>query len=581
MKMINPSFLAFAFWMVLAPSLLAQSLNKAVVRKFDNGKPEIVNFYKGEKVPENLARQEVYNVDGKLVVEKSFRNKELHGPYKEFKEFDGTLVKEMNYEDGKLSGLQKVYFNSGKLKYELNYLDGKLDGWQKEYFFKKDSVRSEHNYSGGIFHGVQSRWELDGQDEYRYHFIAGKPEGLQRRWENGQMTEEKWVQGEYEEVLAAWTASQPKHKKVFSFVNEGDSLNIVFGKKLENEYQYYESGDFSAMMLPGDPPRVRELYPGGKVKGEGPGTFAEKTGKWTFYHQGGGKAMEGEYKAGKKVGVFQAWDEKGRLSEEIVFGPGGEKKESWKVFSYHWNDKKAYEGSLTENGWKTGLWKYWFEDGTRHREEDWSGKCPEGGRPVLESFKEWTPAGKLLLEGNEREQTEFGYHENGAVKTVTTHLFVEREPCKNEQPERFVNGRFERKITAGGAYFKTVDTQVITFTEGGDTLMIDRFDREGKRDGYQEGWYADGAKRYSYHYLNGRLQGSAKEWYADGTLMLDHKYASSPGGGEPKLTEGIYYNEKGKDYEFVAADGKDKKKAMLEIEVASHLVEFIKMHPNE
>lgn len=569
------------FLMLLFSGVQAHA-QKVVVKKFDNGKPEMINYYNGGKSPEHLSKQETYNIDGKLIVEKNFFERKLHGPYKEFKEFDGTLVKEMNYENGKLNGLQNIFFNSGKLKQELNYADGKLDGLQREYFFKQDSIMAEHSYSGGIFHGVQKRWDENGKEIYRYNFVAGKPEGLQRSWKGGEMQEEKWVQGELEVILDTWTAAQPKHKQVYSYKNEGDSLNLILGKKLENEYMFYESGDFSAMMLPGEPQRVRELFPGGKVKGEGAGTFAKKEGKWTFYHQGGAKAMEGEYKDGKKKGVFQAWDEKGRLSEEIVFGKGGEKKESWKVFSYHWNDQKAFEGALTSEGWKTGLWKFWLEDGSRKVEEEWGDPCSDDkARPVLLDYTEWTPAGKLLLKGNEREQIEYGYHENGAVKTLTTKLYSERDPCKDDQPERFVNGRFERKIKAAASYFKVIVDQVMHFSETGDSLMLERFDEKAKLDGDQEGWYANGNKKYVYHYLNGRLQGTAKEWYTNGSLKMDHKYASTVGGGSPKLTEGVYYNEKGKSYEYSAADGKSKKKAMLEIEVASHLTEFIKMHPNE
>ena len=568
--------ISFAF------ALNAQKLTKVVVKKFENGKPELVNYYAGAKTAENLRKQESLNFDGKVVLEKNFMNTLLHGPYKEFKEFDGAPVKEMNYKEGKLDGPQFIYFSDGRVKFSLNYVGGAMDGAQKEYFFKEDTIKAEHNYSGGIFHGMQRKWNPDGTKAYHFNFVAGKPDGIQRAWNNGRMTEEKWTQGQLEDVVEEWSAIQAKEVGIYTFTNEGDSLDIKWGKKLEKGIRYFDSGSIKAIQEPGDPPTLTEYHPNGKVKGKGTGTFKAKEGKWEFFHQNGEKMTAGEFKNGKKMGVFQHWDEKGRLVEEEVWNADGTQRQSWTVMSYHWNDKKAYEGSLTHDGWKTGIWKYWYELGERKIEENWKTTCGGGSdRPVLEEYTEWTKSGKVVREGNEREQIEYAYHENGERKTLTTLLFAERDPCEMDQPERYVgNGIFEKKVTSPG-YFKSVNTLVINLTEAGDSITVDRYNREGKRDGYQDGWYPKGGKkRYSIHFLEGRVQGTVKEWYPDGTLKMDCKYASSV-GGPYKLTEGIFYNEKGKDYEWTAADGKDKKKSILEIETGAYFFEFMKMNPNE
>ena len=80
---------------------------------------------------------------------------------------------------------------------------------------------------------MQRQWTKEGKNVYNYNFVAGKPEGLQRSWlEDGKMIEEKWKQGGYEEILTSWTASQPKHVKVYDYKPFGDSLNISIGKAL-------------------------------------------------------------------------------------------------------------------------------------------------------------------------------------------------------------------------------------------------------------------------------------------------------------------------------------------------------------
>lgn len=565
----------------LSTSAFAQGISKAVVKKFDNGKPEMINHYKGDKTPENLVKQETLNLDGKVLLEKNFLDMKLHGPYKEFKEFDGSIEKELNYANGVLDGEQKYYYSDGRVKMSLNYAAGKLSGEQREYLFKTDTIGAEHNYSGGVLHGMQRRWNKDLTQDYHYNFVAGKPEGIQRHWEGEKMIQEKWVQGMLTEEVENWTASQPKHVRVYSFVNTGDSLNLVLGRKLERETMYYESGAISAMMEPGDPPSIKELHPNGKVKGEGKGTFAKREGQWVWYHVNGKKMRQGEYKNGKPMGVFQTWDEKERLIEEVVWDENGEQRVSWTVFGYHWDDKKAFEGSLTPEGWKTGLWKFWFENGNRHKEETWKSECKGSkARPTLVNYTEWTPAGKLLLEGNERQMVETAYYDGGAKKSESVKLFVLRDPCSQPQPEQFVEGRFERRADNAGSYAKFVITDIFHFTENGDSLLHERFDQEGKRHGYQDGWYPNGQKQFSYHYLHGRVQGSVLEWYENGQPMIDHKYQSAV-GGPANLVEGIFYNDKGKDYTYLDSDGKEMKKSMLEVEALANYPKFFREHPNE
>lgn len=565
-----------------AIALQAQSLSKVVIKKFENGKPELVNYYAGAKVAENLRKQETLSVDGKVVIEKNFKNSLLDGPLKEFKEFDGSPVREMNYKEGKLDGPQLIYFSDGRVKFSLNYLAGAMNGPQKEYFFKQDTIKAETNYSGGIFHGMQQRWNPDGTKAYHFNFVAGKPDGIQRIWNAGNVTEERWKQGQYEDIKEEWSGIQAKEVEFYTFENGGDSLNIKWGKKLEKAIRYYDSGSIQAMQSPGEPPMLKEFHPNGKVKGEGTGTFKSKEGKWEFFHQNGKKMMAGEYAGGKKMGVFQHWDEKGRLVEEEVWNADGTRRESWKVMGYHWNDKKEYEGSLTADGWKTGIWKYWYELGERKIEENWKTTCSGNpDRPVLEEYTEWTKSGKIVRKGNEREQLEYAYHENGEIKTITTLLFLDRDPCEMDQPERYVEGGlFEKKVTHPG-YFKSVNSLVITLTETGDSLTVDRYNRDGKRNGYQDGWFPKGGKkRYSIHFLDGRVQGTVKEWYPTGEPRFVHKYQSDA-AGPYRLIEGTYYNDKGKEYTWVAADGKDKKKAVLEIETNAYFFEFMKMNPNE
>ena len=82
--------------------------------------------------------------------------------------------------------------------------------------------------------------------------------------------------------------------------------------------------------------KVVERYESGQKKSEGylldDGT---KVGRWTFWHENGQKAKEGERKNEKPEGVWTSW---------------------------HDNGQKSAEGEY-KNGKKEGRWTYWFRFG--------------------------------------------------------------------------------------------------------------------------------------------------------------------------------------------------------------------------
>lgn len=561
---------------VCTASLWSQALNKIVASKHGNGKPELVYYYQGASNPENLVKQERFSVDGKKTMEKNYVAGKLHGAVSEWKEFDGTLVSELKYEAGLLSGKQLYYFSDGKPKLELNYTAGKLEGRQVEYWFKKpaDSLKSEHNYSGGIPHGMQRQWTKEGKPVYNLNFQAGKPEGIQRTWtEAGEQKEEKWKAGMFEEPLKNWTAAQPRHVKSYNYQPAGDSLNLKLGRTLQREVWYYETGAIEAITTVGTEPETQVFYLSGKPMAKGKGTFEQREGRWEFLHQNGKKMMSGEYKAGKQVGLFERWDEGGRLVSEEFWNPNGTGRETWKVFAYYPAGSKESEGTLEADGRRKGKWKYWYENGNKKREEEWGNSCPgKNAHPYLQALSAWDESGRLVSRGDEKNQQQITYFANGNAQFVTSVRFVGRDACSTGPVEQYKEGTFNQTVPPPADFAKAVTIEKISFFENGDTMRIDRWDDEGKRSGYQQGWYADAKPQYAYHYQKGLVQGSVKEWYPTGQPMLDHKYSTVP-GGTPSLQQGTYYSDKAKEYTYDISEGK-KKKVMEEIDAISHFAKF-------
>ncbi|MEM6267845.1 MAG: hypothetical protein AAF998_00340 [Bacteroidota bacterium] len=562
--------------LVLSSTAFAQGKVKVIEKKFENGKPEIVKYFIGQKKDEYLSQREVYNIDGKLIREEEYANGKLHGKVKEFKAFDETPVLELNYIGGELEGEQKYYFSDGRVKRLLNYRGGRMEGRQIEFWFKKsdDTLKIESNYSGGVLHGIQRQWNKDGNLKYNLHFVAGKPDGIQRYEKEGSQVEERWKMGRYDDVIEAWTAAQPRHSRLFEYAPAGDSMNIQLGRSFKKEIHYFESGSIQAVTEGTENPVTTEFHPNGKERAKGDGTLKKPAGKWRYFHLDGTKAMDGEYIEGKKHGLWISWDTRGNVISEEIWNQDTGKRDSWKVGFFHANGEKQSEGALDPEGFKKGMWKYWYANGNKRGEETWEMTCQNGtGRPFITDYKEWDETEKIVAKGSENEMRQYEYYKDGTAKAIHRVVFPGRLPCMTGPVHKFVNGRMEVQKQPAN-YNQKLVLESIWFFEDGDSMRIDRWNEEGQRHGFQEGWYKGGTKKYAYEYKNGGVKGAVKEWYPDSSPMLDHKYTSAT-GGPPKLVEGTYYNEKGKDYFFSDSSGKSKKKAMIEIDGVCYFLKFI------
>ncbi len=64
---------------------------------------------------------------------------------------------------------------------------------------------------------------------------------------------------------------------------------------------------------------AKEWHEDGWLKCEGAFQAGEMHGKWVYYRSGGAKTHESELVEGKTNGLLRAWDESGRLTNEIMY----------------------------------------------------------------------------------------------------------------------------------------------------------------------------------------------------------------------------------------------------------------------
>lgn len=93
-----------------------------------------------------------YDAKGKKVSEGNFKGKEKDGKWIYFHIDGKTIMSEENYVNGKLEGIRKVYYKSGKPSDEMNYKNGVLEGKLFKYA-ENGQVISEEIYVNDSKHG--------------------------------------------------------------------------------------------------------------------------------------------------------------------------------------------------------------------------------------------------------------------------------------------------------------------------------------------------------------------------------------------------------------------------------------------
>ena len=108
------------------------------------------------------------------------------------------------------------------------------------------------------------------------------------------------------------------------------------------------------------------------------------------YHENGKLELEGNFKGGKKEGLFKVYHENGKLKLEGNY-KDGELEGLWKI--YHENGKLEREGNY-KDGELEGLWKFYHENGKLKLEVNYKNGKEEGLR------KTYHENGELLDESN-------------------------------------------------------------------------------------------------------------------------------------------------------------------------------------
>ena len=127
------------------------------------------------------------------------------------------------------------------------------------------------------------------------------------------------------------------------------------------------------------------LWKNGKKRDEGNYKDGKKHGLWIAWHENGKKHVEVKIKDGKYDGLWTAWHENGKKAAKINYKDG---KPEGLAFGWHENGQKHVEVKA-KDGKYDGLWTAWHENGKKGMEANY-----KEGRKVEGSEKFWNNKGE-------------------------------------------------------------------------------------------------------------------------------------------------------------------------------------------
>lgn len=203
------------------------------------------------------------------------------------------------------------YYESGTLKSIKYYKNGKIEGIAIGFFESQDTAMIIV-YRKGVRDGIEKTWYQSGKLMSEYTFKDGNRIKGNHFFENGQPTGKLKFENGY---VAFGEYYHPNGKL--------RSIGALVNKVKIGEWKYYydngklkESGTYEH----GKETGVWEYYyENGNLKAMGEYSAGNEEGIWEYNHENGNLQSSGEFIAGKKTGTWPEFDEEGHLIHNIYF----------------------------------------------------------------------------------------------------------------------------------------------------------------------------------------------------------------------------------------------------------------------
>jgi len=157
-----------------------------IFKFFDDTKAGTVIATREFNAKDNSCYTIFYNQKNNKVSEGKVVNKQFEGEWKYYHEDSPMIMTLEYYSDGKLNGIRKVYYKSGKIAEEASYKNGVKDGSYKSYA-ENGIVLEESNYKNGEYDGIAIFRNTDNQIAGQGLYRGGIKVGIWKILEKGKL----------------------------------------------------------------------------------------------------------------------------------------------------------------------------------------------------------------------------------------------------------------------------------------------------------------------------------------------------------------------------------------------------------
>ena len=287
-----------------------------------------VRYKRGKK--KKIARYEDYEnlwagCDGRdkkeILGRGQLRNGQLHGPCQRLR--DSEVVTECNYVKGVKHGEETAWYYKDTLTYHQtfkrcihHYREGILNGDYEE-FYPNGKIKTKGNYKDGKKSGLEQWWRETGDISGYNTYKNGLLDGWRREYhKHKKVKEEEFKDG----ILDGWCRSwYPNGNKKSEAVYKGYDMDYV------DSVTSLPNG-FGMGVIIGN---YTTWHENGQLKSEG---FGKKSGRHGLHiqrHEDGSIEMEVQYLNGRIDGIAQKWHEGGVLACEYKSEYGAEEFTEW------------------------------------------------------------------------------------------------------------------------------------------------------------------------------------------------------------------------------------------------------------
>lgn len=404
----------------------------------------------------------------------------------------GKVKQINNYKDDEFNGPSVTYYQSGKKKYEMDMADGKENGYYISYF-SNGKVESEGWMRDGESEGEWNFYNELGVLTNRSYYLDGELHGYKEEYRpDGKKAYETQYYNGWMEQLTQY-AADGRTIAVDSFPKGSGKYLLRFPNGKVMAEANYKNGEFDGV--------YKSYYFDGHPQSSYYYNKGDMDSTYAYYTYGGKKEVEGHYKDNNKTGLWSYYSADGKLSYTV---------------NYAMN-------------MQNGVRKYYYPDGKKDYTSTYKDDVLQG--PV----QRFDPQGNLAYQINFEDDNAMSYSYLGKDGKMMPEIAIDVN--NGALKTYYQNGKLSRECAYSDGIKHGTDK---IYYANGQLRSVDNLVYE-QREGTSKAYYENGKLMSEYNFITDNASGVCREYHQNGTLKTEITYENGVNNGPAK-----YYDENGK-----------------------------------